>query len=158
MLIDALPIWDIRPGFFQDGKTVAIDKALESALEIVLSDLSPTLNPTVEDSEWSNFPGQVTALLLDAEGKSGGSGVYVMTDQPRIEQIVSLADQVQEWAVEALWSRGLGAVWPECRLHPDSHPLHARVSDKGRAVWVCPTQNQVIAEVGSLHSNERGGN
>ena len=59
-----------------------------------------------------------------------------------------LADWVQEWAVEALWSLGRSATWPQCPHHPDSHPL-APVERAGRAVWVCPKLDVEVWEIGA---------
>jgi hypothetical protein len=57
--------------------------------------------------------------------------------EPLAQRIASVADQIQEWAVEARWHAGRPATWPGCPLHPDSHPLMAAVRE-GRAVWICP--------------------
>lgn len=78
-------------------------------------------------------------------------GVSVERGLPFAEQIVRLADQVQEWAVEALWSARKPAVWPECPDHPDSHPLVARlVTGADAAVWCCPRTNAVKFPIGRL--------
>jgi hypothetical protein len=76
-------------------------------------------------------------------------GISVLASDSEGQRIASLADQVQDWAVEALAAAGLPATWPECPLHPASHPLLATTS-VGRAIWACPRQNQRIADVGSL--------
>ncbi|MEV6483079.1 hypothetical protein [Streptomyces sp. NPDC051576] len=65
------------------------------------------------------------------------------------EQLANLADQVQERAVEALWSEGAPAVWPSCPAHPDTHPLTATVV-AGTAVWVCPKNGATVARIGEL--------
>lgn len=76
-----------------------------------------------------------------------GMGIWVELGAPAAEQVVFVADKVQEWAVEALWSLGRSATWPQCPHHPDSHPLTA-VERDGRAVWVCPVLGDEIREIG----------
>jgi hypothetical protein len=66
-----------------------------------------------------------------------GQGVYWGPDDRPGVRLAEVADQVQEWAVEALWGAGKPAVWPHCPVHPGSHPLAATVVE-GVAVWVCP--------------------
>jgi hypothetical protein len=65
------------------------------------------------------------------------------------DPLANLADQVQEWAVEALWSAGEPAVWPHCPTHPNSHPLRATVV-ADTAVWVCPASGGTVAAIGEL--------
>jgi hypothetical protein len=127
-----------------------MEEAIASALAVVLRDLNATstVMPQIEDRQWSSFPGQIAAFLQDPKF-SHGRGISVMINESKVEQIVSLADQLQEWVVEALWLRGISAVWPQCPAHPDSHPLRATIMDN-RAVWMCPTLEGVVAEVGSL--------
>ena len=74
-----------------------------------------------------------------------GSATGIDPDLPLAE----LADRVQDWAVEDLWTRGLPTNWPPCPAHPGTHPLDA-AEDRERAVWRCPATGAVIAEVGSL--------
>jgi hypothetical protein len=126
-----------------------MDAALAEALAPALRDLENcgALRPDIRDEQWSDFEGQVTAMLYAPDGS--GQGVFVMTGEQRQERIASVADQVQEWAVEALWRAGRSATWPECPEHPDSHPLTARVHDD-RAVWGCPRTGHLICGVGEL--------
>lgn len=70
------------------------------------------------------------------------------------DRLADLADQVQEWAVEALWSEGVAAVWPHCPEHPNSHPLRATVADEA-AVWACPKSGAVVARIGELEGRTR---
>lgn len=86
--------------------------------------------------------------MLRRPGGSG-RGIFVMTHLAVAEQVASVADQVQEWAVEDLWGRGLSTSWPGCPEHPGSHPLEAVVR-ADRAVWVCPRSGAVVAAVGAL--------
>src|SRR5262249_16234681 len=72
-------------------------------------------------------------------GGSGGMGVWVPAVETSLaEQVWWLADQVQEWEVEALWRVGRSATWPECPEHPNSHPLQPDVDGEDGAVWRCP--------------------
>jgi hypothetical protein len=76
-----------------------------------------------------------------------GSGIRIQWAAPLADRVADIADQVQEVAIEALWHEGFSATWPECPLHPNSHPLEA-VSIADRAVWRCPTSTEAVAEVG----------
>jgi hypothetical protein len=90
-----------------------VDIALSEALALVLRDLgnSGAPVPDVRDTQWSNFPGQITAMLHDTDGTA--QGVFAMASESLPQRIASVADQVQEWAVEALWRAGGPATWPE---------------------------------------------
>lgn len=126
-----------------------MDIALSEPLAPVLHDLghSGAPVPDVRDEPWSDFPDQVTAMLHDTDGTAQGVSVMAVDSLP--ERIASVADQVQEWAVEALWRAGRPATWPECPEHPNAHPLAAAV-EKGRAVWICPTTRHLVSEIGRL--------
>jgi hypothetical protein len=128
-----------------------VDVALSEALALVLDDLvtSGAPVPDVRDRQWSNVPGQVTAMLHDVDGTA--QGVSAMAAEPLPQRIASVAGQVQEWAVEALWRAGRPATWPECPEHPNSHPLTAEVRDN-RAVWICPATGHVLNDIGRLHA------
>lgn len=80
-----------------------MDIALAEAFAPTLRDLGTCGAPVpdVPDKQWSNFPGQVTALLHDTDGTV--PGVFVMAVESLPPRSASVADQVQEWAVEALW-------------------------------------------------------
>ena len=126
-----------------------MDPALSEALAPVLHDLgtfgAPV--PDVRDNQWSDFPGQVTAMLHDVDGTA--QGVFAMAAESLAERMASVADQVQEWAVEALWRAGRPASWPECPEHPNSHPLEP-VVQQDRAVWVCPKTRHLVGDIGRL--------
>ncbi len=126
-----------------------MESALAEALTPVLRDLanSGSVIPQVRDHQWSDFEGQVTAMLFSPGGS--GQGVSAMTGEPLPQRIASVADQVQEWAVEELCSIGRPTNWPQCPQHPRSHPLSAVVRE-GRAVWSCPRTGFVAAEIGRL--------
>ena len=126
-----------------------MQQVLATAMAEVMRDLVDTsgLRPRVADDQWSDVPGQITATLSGLDGS--GQGIYVLAGAPLPVRIASLADQVQDWAVEELWREGRPATWPECPQHPGSHPLATAV-DGERAVWRCPKSDRVFAEIGSL--------
>lgn len=127
---------------------IRMDEELEIALAPVLADLSnvTSLTPEVRDSDWSGMQGVATAMIYF--GRSG-AGISINRGADRIHQVVSLADQIQECVVEALWSAGRSPVWPECPHHPDSHPALAVERDRA-AIWVCPSSQVEICRIGSL--------
>ncbi|MGH3153182.1 MAG: hypothetical protein ACRDOB_20975 [Streptosporangiaceae bacterium] len=126
-----------------------VDPVLSEALAPVLRDLENSGGPIpdIRDRQWSDVPGQVTAMLFGPDGS--GQGVSAMAGESLTDRIASVADQVQEWAVEALWHARRPATWPECPEHPGSHPLAARLRDH-RAVWTCPRTGNLICAVGQL--------
>lgn len=128
-----------------------MQKSLNELLDMVLRDVrnSAGPQPLVEDLAWSRESGQMTAFLRNADGT--GAGVQVMEGEPEAQQLAELADQVQEWFIEARWAQGLSTSWPDCPHHPGSHPLSA-VAREGRAVWTCPVDHSAIADVGGLRS------
>jgi hypothetical protein len=132
---------------------VAAEDALAELLDTVLADVRDAAGPRprVEYESRSDTTGQIKAMLYDCDGT--GSGVSVMPGRPRAEQLAGVADQVQEWCIEARWSRGLSTNWPPCPHHPTGHPLAARVSGN-RAVWVCAVDALEVADVGRLGSGE----
>jgi hypothetical protein len=118
-------------------------------LDAVLNDLARTaqLIPRVEDRQWSNYPSQETAMVFAADGT--GQGVSILTTLSPPSQLAGLADQVQEWAVEELNRQARPAVWPECPVHPNTHPL-APVVLEDTALWRCPKSRTVVAAIGTL--------
>jgi hypothetical protein len=126
----------------------SMDAEQVAALTPVVADLAhgASLRPEFEDYEWP-VPGMVATMLLLPD--AGGAGVAISIGAGRTGQVVSVADQVQMWAVEALWGAGRSPVWPECPEHPDTHPLQA-VERSGAAVWVCPVSLHVVCHIGSL--------
>jgi hypothetical protein len=130
----------------------SVHAELEDALAPVVDDLTNTcgVQPSVEpwgpqddgaegDQRW--------VMLREPDGSGAGAGIRL--GQPIADQIVELADHAQEWAVEALNAVGLPAVWPECPLHPDSHPL-APLARQDVAIWLCPRNDVEIAPIGRL--------
>lgn len=129
-------------------RMAAMDAELEAALIPVMDDLTSAtaMSPEFEDPEWP-LQGRVgTTLFLPG---AGGVGVSITSGGDRTSQVVSLADYVQEWAVEVLWQTGRSPVWPECPEHPDSHPLRP-IARSGAAIWVCQVSQALIKPIGSL--------
>ncbi|MFI5554024.1 hypothetical protein [Streptomyces sp. NPDC051738] len=125
------------------------DEEFTQALEAVLHDLRAqcAVRPRLrEDEEYG--------LMLHAPDGSGQGLTIPPPGVTPAQRLASLAEQVQEWAVEALWSEGASAVWPHCPDHPDTHPLEAEVAD-GTAVWACPRSGSVFARVGGLEGDAR---
>jgi len=131
---------------------MSVHSELESALAPVVDDLTRTCRVQPEVEPWGPQDGgdegdQRWAMLREPDGS--GAGVGVRLGQPAADQIAELAGNAQEWAVEALNAAGFPAVWPECPLHPDSHPLNPVVR-RGVAVWLCPRDDVEIATIGRL--------
>jgi len=121
---------------------------LDEVLAPILRDLTATGGPVarVDWHQWAE-PSRDSAPLYGVDG--AGVGVAVTLEAQRQAQLVELADQVPEWAVEALWHQQRPATWPNCPRHPNSHPLTVRQVDE-RAAWVCGPDDVVIASVGAL--------
>ncbi len=131
---------------------MSVDPALAEVVEGLLADIraTGTVEPVIEDHEWFNEEGQVSAMLRWPDGT--GTGIHVSVDWPLPERVAGLADRFQDDILEELNALGLSAVWPECRDHPNSHPLKPQELD-GTAMWVCPRTERRIAAVGSLGVN-----
>ena len=120
---------------------------LDAALAPVLHDLeSCRVQPILEPWEDRNA-GMEGVWLKEPDGSGAVAAVTLGT--PNNDQLLRLADAVQEWAVEALNAAALPAVWPECPRHPNSHPLQPALIDQ-RANWCCPRDGTAIAEIGHL--------
>jgi hypothetical protein len=124
---------------------------LEAALTPLLADLQVPSGvvPIVDDTEWQDEPGAASCWLHSPDGT--GMGVWVQTGQPFSAQVLALAVQVQDWAVEALWKLNRPASWPACPHHPDRHPLAAR-RQEGQALWSCLVLDERVSAIGSLGS------
>jgi hypothetical protein len=125
-----------------------MDAELEAALAPVVADLisGTGLDPEFRDVDWPVDGMVATMLFLPG---AGGAGISITCGAGSTDQVVSLADQVQVWAVEALWSAGRSPVWPECPEHPDAHPLQPAARDTA-AIWACPVSGVEIGRIGSL--------
>ena len=125
-------------------------EALAAALDVVLRDVDePTRRLfTLEDKDWLvDDPRAFGCFLRAVDGSA--TGVCVSLDDQPGARVSDLADRVQDFMVEALWSCGLDATWPHCPRHPRGHPLAAR-SFAGEPVWVCPSTSTVIGRIGEL--------
>ncbi|MFG2346137.1 hypothetical protein [Streptomyces phaeochromogenes] len=134
------------------------DEEFTYALKTVLRDLRAQcpVQPDIRKDD-DDFRG---VMLYAPDGS--GQGVYAEPDGRPAMLLAHVADQVQEWAVEALWGQGEPAVWPVCPTHPDTHPLAATVEageegDGDYAVWVCPSTGGTAARIGELPVSEEGG-
>jgi hypothetical protein len=99
---------------------------------------------TVLDEEVRPEPDYESFWLLSASGHR--TGLLILLTLAWQDQVASMADQLQDFVVEELAMTGSSPVWPECAVHPQSHPLKAAV-DGGRAVWVCPRTNQEVVPI-----------
>ena len=124
-----------------------MDEAAVEALAPGLEDLVRTCPVPAGIVDESQEQGRPTLMLFTPDGS--GAGIWVDISLALAEQVAHAADQIQDWAVEALWQAGLPAVWPECDLHPDSHPLRATVID-GVPQWVCPVVDTWEIRIGTL--------
>ena len=116
---------------------------LESALEPVLRDLSrAAVAFEIRDEEWTDDENCPSALIFATDGS--GTGIYISVWDSTEEQVAALAEGIQDHVIE-----DAQMAWPDCPRHPTSHPLTAAV-DGGRAVWVCPQTQVVVAEIGQL--------
>ncbi len=86
------------------------------------------------------------AMLWSPDGS--GTGVSISLIESELEQIASVAEQVQEWAIEELWARA-PTNWPPCLDHPDNHPRVPAI-EGGVAVWACPADGVCVSPIGSL--------
>ncbi|WP_159705627.1 hypothetical protein [Arthrobacter sp. 18067] len=102
--------------------------------------------PRIEESDWADDP-QVLSAMIYSIRDSTGQGVSVKGDLPRAEQLVSVADQVQEWVIEE--NGPTNSNWPQCPWHPNNHPLAAQLVDD-QGVWACPVLNTPAALIGEL--------
>ena len=122
-----------------------IGEEFAEALAVVLRDLRAQCSVQPEVREDEEYPG---VILYAPDGS--GQGVYGEPDgRPAAALLVAVADQVQDWAVEALWGQGESAVWPHCPAHPGSHPLAATL-EGGAAVWSCPASGVPAGRIGGL--------
>lgn len=109
---------------------------------------SDNITPDVINKSWNKDPSTVSAFV----GKVDISyqGISFRLDQPDAERLVDLARQVQEWEIEALWLSGKSVTWPNCPIHPATHPLIPALG-KVHAEWHCPSTGDLIARIGALH-------
>lgn len=108
--------------------------------------------PEVRAQAWNHDTHQPSAMLLAVDGS--GQGVSCFVDDAPVEQLRSVADQVQEWVHEELCRLERPVAWPRCPAHPTTHPLSAVVIDE-TAWWVCPLDLRRISPVGRLEVTAR---
>lgn len=126
-----------------------MDEGLRESVEPVLRDLARAGidAPTFDGDDWIGDRDYVSSMMWGADGS--GRGLSVRRAAPLEDRIAQAADQVQEWAIEdQLWASAR-TNWPQCPRHPESHPLQATVAGTN-AMWVCPTDQIVVAPVGGL--------
>jgi hypothetical protein len=123
---------------------------MESPLETVLRDLraQSAVQPEVRTEP------EYGTVLYAPDGFGQGLRWPPAPTDPNC--LADLADQVQEWAVEALWHASVPAFWPHCPEHPNTHPLKATVI-AGAAVWTCPKSGATAARIGELAGNGPAG-
>lgn len=63
------------------------------------------------------------------------------------EALVAAASEASDYVTEALGAKGL--VWPQCPMHPRTHPLVAEQRNE-TAFWMCPAAGAVVAKIGQL--------
>jgi len=126
-----------------------MDPLLRQALDVALRDIRSlgVPEPEIRDTIWIKDPAYPSAVLGSIGG--AGTGISVRLADPQAERLARVADQVQDWVIEELWSRHEPTNWPTCPAHPDSHPLICVTRD-GTAVWTCPIDLTEFSPVGSL--------
>ena len=124
---------------------------LQAPLAAVLADLRATgaLVPDIQEQAHEDLDPDVVSAWIQSPHGTSGTGIRVYLSQPPAERLANLADQIQEWEVEELSAAGRPATWPECPLHPGTHPLSAQ-PHAGQAAWCCPKTRQVIRPIGAL--------
>ena len=129
----------VNRGVVQSG---AMDDGTRLAVDLVLRDMRATcdVQPLVEARD-----GEIWFFEADGSGCGiGAEGTFAPAEAVRV-----VADQASEWAVEHFCNLGLPATWPECPVHPRSHPLMAEVLSEV-ASWCCPRTATLIAPIGAL--------
>lgn len=141
-----------RPRPLTDGERSVLDAALAPVLRDLRA--AGAIVPEVRHEALEDRgPHYVCAIIGPAGQSLGSQGVWVAVGSPAAERVAWLAEQVQEWEVEALAAAGRPATWPECPEHPDSHPLEPVVSADGRASWRCPRSGVTVGAIGELSAS-----
>jgi hypothetical protein len=149
MLRDRELMHDPRP--LTDGERSVLDAALAP----VLADLraAGAIVPEVRYAAAQDRGPDSVGAVIGPDGQAaaaGSQGVWVALAESAAERVASLAEQVQEWEVEALAAAGRPATWPECPAHPASHPLEPAVAADGAATWRCPRSGLAVGAIGAL--------
>lgn len=150
------PMSSLNISFGSDGKRdprgVLVSRQISDAVESVMKDIRTTGAPMPvfenlsEEGDFENTP----VFLRSSDGT--GHGLVILAGARDQEQLVSIADQVQDWVIDELVD-GVSN-WPPCPIHPMNHPLKASVSNE-RAAWICPTNATEIAIIGGLSSQKQ---
>ena len=124
---------------------------LRANLEPILRDMhsSGAIVPNILEEAHDDLGPDCVCAWIQSPGGAGSQGIRVQASLPAPERLADLADQLQEWEVEELAAAGRPATWPECRQHPDTHPL-APQARGDQAAWCCPASGQVISVIGAL--------
>lgn len=127
---------------------IGVDDVMRRALAPVLRDIETTgaPMPTIAESDWAGS-GYSSAWLWSPKDGTG-CGIHVDPESAEWVCVVRVAEQVQEWLIEELWSHA-PTNWPQCPRHPENHPLCPAVADE-RAVWLCPSDGTLIAPIGAV--------
>jgi hypothetical protein len=130
---------------------------LQAVLGPVLRDVRATggIMPDIREEAHEDLDGGVVSAWLANGASAGGRGIRVLTGLSPAEQLAGMAAQVQEWELEELAAAGRSATWPQCPVHPNSHPLSPEAQG-GEAVWVCPRIGRRIARIGELDAAPQG--
>ncbi|WP_311213581.1 MULTISPECIES: hypothetical protein [unclassified Arthrobacter] len=128
--------------------TAKIEEIIRHVLRDVRS--SGLAEPRIEDTAWNEDPQALSAMIYSVRDSSG-QGVWVRRDLPPAEQLVSVADQVQEWVIEE--NGPTYSNWPQCPWHPNNHPMAAHLVG-ALGVWACPVLRTPAAIIGEL--SEKG--
>ncbi len=118
----------------------------------VLRDLgaSGAIIPDIQRDAHDDQGAEVVCAWIRGPDGISGMGISVRPADSAAERVVELAEQLQEWEIEELWSAGRSATWPECPEHPNSHPLEPVIYGENTAVWRCSRSGHVICAVGML--------
>lgn len=130
---------------------------LDAVMDPVLADLraAGAIVPEVRYEAWEDDPRYVFAFIGLPGLTAGGQGVRAERSGWPGLRLAELAEQVQEWEVEALAAAGRPATWPECPDHPRSHPLEPSAESAERAVWRCPRSQRAVCAIGELGGPSR---
>ena len=143
---------DPRP--LTDGERAVLDAAMEPVLRDLRA--AGALVPEVRYEAWEDQgPEYVSAFIAPPGETLGSQGVRVTLAHSAAERVADLAEQVQEWEVEALAAAGRPATWPECPEHPASHPLEPVMSADSTAIWRCPRSELPVCAIGELGGGRR---
>lgn len=125
-------------------------RLLESMAPVVRDiEACDALLPVIQDEAYEDVDDDfVSVTLWGADGT--GMGIFIPAEgMTAAERVTRLAEQFQEWEIEELAAAGRPATWPECRHHPNSHPLEP-VLNESTAAWRCPRTGQMICAIGAL--------